>query len=252
MTDQQIESLIFRAKLAEEVECFDDMVNTLRKVVQLNVDQNNDIRNLVSIAYKNYIAPKRNSWRMMSSLEAKQNDKDPNSWKKGEMVTLRESIENQLRPICHEILALIDQYILPQRNEMNEEYEECKRRVFWNKMKGDYNRYLAEFEKGEKRLEVQEKAFNAYQKALQEGVGLVCTDSVLLGLVLNFSVFYYEIMGDKGKAFEMVKKYFDEAIRVVDQLEGAEYKDSTLILQLLRDNLSTWTEYESSDIEDTD
>jgi len=48
------------------------------------------------------------------------------------------------------------------------------------------------------------------------------------------------------------KKYFDAAIPLIDRLEGEEYKDTTLILQLLRDNLSLWTASESDDVEDSD
>jgi len=120
-------------------------------------------------------------------------------------------------------------------------------KVFWNKMKGDYHRYIAEFEREEKRQQAQSKAFDSYQLALNDGKDLPPTDPILLGLALNFSVFYYEIMNDKDKACEMAKKYFDAAIPLIDKLEGDDYKDTTLILQLLRDNLSLWTASETDD-----
>jgi len=117
-------------------------------------------------------------------------------------------------------------------------------------MKGDYFRYIAEYEREARRQTVQDDAFKSYQTALDEGKGLLCTNSILLGLALNFSVFYYEIMNDKDKACEMAKKYFDAAIPEIDKLEGDDYKDTTLILQLLRDNLSLWTANNSD--EDSD
>jgi hypothetical protein len=58
---------------------------------------------------------------------------------------------------------------------------------------------------------------------------------------LNYSVFYYEIIKETSKACEMARKAFDEGLPNVDELEGDSYKDSTLILQLLRDNISLWT-----------
>ncbi len=39
----------------------------------------------------------------------------------------------------------------------------------------------------------------------------------------------------------MAKQAFDEAIAELDTLSEESYKDSTLIMQLLRDNLTLWT-----------
>ena len=67
------------------------------------------------------------------------------------------------------------------------------------------------------------------------------THPIRLGLALNYSVCYYEILKESKKACELAKKAFDEAISKLDQLDEASYKDSTLIMQLLRDNLTLWT-----------
>jgi len=243
MTDR--ENFVFRAKVAEQAECFDEMVNAMRRVVELDSNLSVEERNLLSIAYKNLIGGKRTAWRIISSLYDKEKHKDSNSWKLGQMNELRESIEKQLHTVCGEILALIDNHLLPAVNN-------SQAKVFWNKMKGDYYRYIAEFERDEKRQSSQTKAFDSYQLALTEGKDLPPTDPILLGLALNFSVFYYEIMTDKDKACEMAKKYFDQAIPLIDSLEGDDYKDTTLILQLLRDNLSLWTASQSDDVEDSE
>ncbi|XP_064388864.1 uncharacterized protein LOC135336916 [Halichondria panicea] len=67
------------------------------------------------------------------------------------------------------------------------------------------------------------------------------THPIRLGLALNFSVFYYEISNKPDKACELAKKAFDDAIAELDNLKEDSYKDSTLIMQLLRDNLTLWT-----------
>jgi len=67
------------------------------------------------------------------------------------------------------------------------------------------------------------------------------THPTRLGLALNFSVCYYEILKEPEKACELAKKTFDEAIEKLDELKDEDYRDSTLILQLLRDNLALWT-----------
>lgn len=67
------------------------------------------------------------------------------------------------------------------------------------------------------------------------------TNPIRLGLALNFSVFYYEILNSPERACRLAKGAFDDAIAELDTLEEDSYKDSTLIMQLLRDNLTLWT-----------
>jgi len=241
MTDR--ERFVYKAKVAEQAELFEEMVQIMRQVVTLNPSLSVEERNLLSIAYKNLIGTRRTAWRIVHSLEEKERNKDPNSWKLKQMGELRSTFEEKLHKISVEILDLIDTSLIPAAGSDN--LNEPK--VFWYKMKGDYYRYIAEFERDNKKAEAQEKALSSYQKALDESKELKCTNPILLGLALNFSVFYYEIMNDKDKACEMAKKYFDAAIPEIDKLDGDDYKDTTLILQLLRDNLSLWTASESDD-----
>lgn len=60
-------------------------------------------------------------------------------------------------------------------------------------------------------------------------------------MALNFSVFYYEILNSPDRACRLAKAAFDDAIAELDTLAEDSYKDSTLIMQLLRDNLTLWT-----------
>eukprot|EP01129_Flabellula_baltica_P015953 TRINITY_DN82_c0_g2_i1.p1 TRINITY_DN82_c0_g2~~TRINITY_DN82_c0_g2_i1.p1 ORF type:complete len:122 (+),score=27.31 TRINITY_DN82_c0_g2_i1:564-929(+) len=120
-------------------------------------------------------------------------------------------------------------------------------------MKGDYFRYIAEFERGDARDDAKQKAFDAYTDALQIGKPLDKTNPLLLGLALNFSVFHYEIMNDRDKACEMARSYYDDAIADLDKLPKDDYyRDITLIMQLLRDNLSLWMASDSDEYDDSD
>jgi hypothetical protein len=71
--------------------------------------------------------------------------------------------------------------------------------------------------------------------------------TIRLGLALNFSVFYYEIFNSPDCACHLAKQVFGDAIAELDTLSEESYKDSTLIMHLLCDNLTLWT----SDMQDS-
>nr|CAX70974.1 conserved hypothetical protein [Schistosoma japonicum] len=107
-------------------------------------------------------------------------------------------------------------------------------------MRGDYHRYRAEFAVNDKRKEAAESSLLAHKEAMKYAENLTVTHPIRLGLGLNFSVFYYEILNNPAKACDVAKTAFDLAIAELDTLSEESYKDSTLIMQLLRDNLNLW------------
>ena len=93
-------------------------------------------------------------------------------------------------------------------------------------------------------------ALDAYQSATEVASSdLPPTHPIRLGLALNFSVFYYEILNSPDRACHIAKQAFDDAIAELDTLSEESYKDSTLIMQLLRDNLTLWTSDQAADDE---
>lgn len=198
-------------------------------------------RNLLSVAYKNVIGSRRASWRVLASIEAKTEDSD----KYPIVVGFKEKIEAELEDICGEILTIIEMELIPKSTN-----EEAK--VFYFKMKGDYHRYLAEFQGGEKRKSSVGAALESYKEASGiAGKELSPTHPIRLGLALNYSVFHYEIMNSPNEACDLAKQAFDDAISELDTLSEESYKDSTLIMQLLRDNLTLWTSEGQGDTEAT-
>ncbi|KAF9176030.1 14-3-3 protein [Mortierella sp. AD010] len=149
--------------------------------------------------------------------------------------TYRGKIEKELADICRDILGVLKDYLIPSAN-----LGESK--VFYHKMMGDYHRYLAEFATGDDRKEAADLSLEAYRAASDVAITeLPPTHPIRLGLALNFSVFYYEILNSPDRACHLAKQAFDDAIAELDTLSEESYKDSTLIMQLLRDNLTLWT-----------
>uniref|UniRef100_A0AAR2M4D1 14-3-3 domain-containing protein n=1 Tax=Pygocentrus nattereri TaxID=42514 RepID=A0AAR2M4D1_PYGNA len=221
--------LIQKAKLAEQAERYDDMAASMKEVTEAGTELSNEERNLLSVAYKNVVGARRSAWRVISSIEQKTEGSD----KKLQMVKeYREKVESELREICNDVLELLSKYLI--ENSTNPESK-----VFYLKMKGDYYRYLAEVASGDDRKATIDNSQDAYQKAFDiSKTEMQPTHPIRLGLALNFSVFFYEILNSPEKACSLAKQAFDEAIAELDTLNEESYKDSTLIMQLLRDNLT--------------
>ena len=54
-------------------------------------------------------------------------------------------------------------------------------------------------------------------------------------------------MNSPDRACHLAKQAFDDAIAELDSLSEESYRDSTLIMQLLRDNLTLWTSSEGGE-----
>merc|ERR1712091_842369 len=144
-------------------------------------------------------------------------------------------VETELQKICDTILGLLDANLIPKSGN-------GESKVFYQKMKADYYRYIAEFTDGQQKTDAAEKARLAYEEAQKVAEkDLAVTHPIRLGLALNFSVFQYEVLNKPDDACKMARTAFEDAIAELDNVAEDSYKDSTLIMQLLRDNLTLWT-----------
>lgn len=208
----------------------------MKEVAKADTELSVEERNLLSVAYKNVIGARRASWRIISSIEQKEEGKNGASG--NSVATIKDyrvKIEDELAKICEDILEVLDNFLIAKTGP-------GESKVFYYKMKGDYHRYLAEFATGDKRKDAATAAHEAYKGATDVAqTDLAPTHPIRLGLALNFSVFYYEILNSPDRACHLAKQAFDDAIAELDSLSEESYRDSTLILQLLRDNLTLWT-----------
>jgi len=236
------EELVQRAKLAEQAERYDDMAASMKQVTEKSDELSNEERNLLSVAYKNVVGARRSSWRVISSIESKS---EASEKKQNMAKEYREKVESELKDICKDVLTLLDDHLVPKATN-----HESK--VFYLKMKGDYYRYLAEVAQAKsERDTVLGSSKEAYQEAFTVAKEkMQPTHPIRLGLALNFSVFYYEILSSPDQACHLAKQAFDDAIAELDTLNEDSYKDSTLIMQLLRDNLTLWTSDSTGDADE--
>ncbi|BBH05755.1 general regulatory factor 8, partial [Prunus dulcis] len=181
------EQYVYLAKLAEQAERYEEMVSFMEKLVvgstaagtELTVEE----RNLLSVAYKNVIGSLRAAWRIVSSIEQKEEGR-----RNEEHVALvkqyRSKVETELSAICAGILELLEKHLVPSAST------------------GDLKMAMRE-------KTAAEDTMVAYKAAQDIALAdLAPTHPIRLGLALNFSVFYYEILNSSEKACSMAKQDF--------------------------------------------
>lgn len=255
---------LYMAKIAEAAERYEDMTAYMMRSVadlsgnDLSVEQ----RNLISVGYKNLMAARRTAWRVTDTQCA--TEKDDEVKKKAE--AYKEQIASELKDLVTEVKnKVVDKFVSGPLAATDAEVL-----VFFHKMEGDYNRYGAEITQDDEKKAFAAKAKDAYQQATNlctvkvfdgtnsaktKGIPLPTsgdknedqlppTNPIRLGLALNYSVFMYEILEKREEASSVAKEAFDAAINKLDEVDEEQYRDSTLIMQLLKDNLSLWNDEE--------
>ena len=143
------------SKLAEQCERYDgkptqipyfnvEMVEYTKQFARMSTQELTlDERNILSVAFKNIVGTRRAAWRVLSSIQKKENNKG-NSDNVAKVKTYKAAIEKEMTDICEDILALLTDHLSPRANN-------GEGKVFFFKMKADYHRYIAEYSSGDKK-----------------------------------------------------------------------------------------------------
>merc|ERR1712217_86366 len=151
------EKEVYFAKMGEQAERYDEMADHMEAVGKLPGELSVEERNLLSVAYKNAVGSRRAAWRIITSVEQKEKSKgnEENAKYAKEYCG---KVETELQKICDTILGLLDANLIPKAGN-------GESKVFYQKMKADYYRYIAEFTDGDKKSKAAESARQAYQDA---------------------------------------------------------------------------------------
>ena len=229
------EKQVYLAMLAEQCSRYEDMMAFLEEMVKSkSEDLSSDERNLLSIAYKNTISLDRQAIRTLLAYESKEAKKAESPYLEY-IREYKQKVQKELEDLCNKICETIDTNLLPKANT-----DEAK--VFYHKMKGDYYRYIAENVDGETKKKYSDLGLSAYNAALDAANSIDYKNPIKLGLALNLSVFYYEVVGNKEEACKLAQETLDkskEALNGADEDED-EVKDAMSIVNLLQENLSMW------------
>jgi 14-3-3 protein epsilon len=230
-----VEEYIFLARVAEQAERFEDMVDQLEHVLaEKGADVTSDERNLLSVAFKNLISSKRAACRTIAAIE-----QNPKYSKFGDALAgYKAGIEQKLQDDCQRIIDMINTKVLAKSCD-------GEPKAFFVKMVGDYYRYIAENAKGDNLEKVKQSALAAYNEA--NAITLPPCNPIKLGLALNFSVFHYEAMKNHKAACDLADQSLQDALDKIDELEEDDFRDAKSIIELLKENLTLWREEEDND-----
>jgi 14-3-3 protein epsilon len=153
-----VEEKIFMARVAEQAERFDDMVDFLRPLLkEKGGDFTTEERNLLSVGFKNLIGGKRTAIRTIAAIE--QNPKYQKYG--GSLGSYKKKIELELQKNCQDIIDMI------KADGMRT--QDAEGRAFFLKMVGDYFRYMAESAQGDVLSKAREGALQHYREAETAG-----------------------------------------------------------------------------------
>ena len=232
-----MEEKIFMARVAEQAERFDDMVDFLKPILkeksgEFSVEE----RNLLSVGFKNLIGGKRTAIRTIAAIE-----QNPKYQKFGTALgDYKKKIEHELQKDCQNIIDMI-------KNDGMKSQQEAESKAFFLKMIGDYYRYMAESAQGDVLAKARDGALQHYKEADIAGKELQACNPIKLGLALNFSVFHYEVMQDNKQACVLAETALQEAMNKIDDVDEETFRDAKSIIELLKENLTLWKEEEGGD-----
>ena len=209
------------------------MVKAINKYIELNPKLSKEENKLLCNAYKNVVSDKRNSLQILLNYAKKEESKPVN--KLHEISIIKEKIISELKEIFKEIHSMLDRYLIPNA-------QDSESKILYMKLKADYYRYHCEFAEGEEFEEISNNARKMYKEAFDLAEKeLPLYNEVRLGLVLNYSVFEYDIMDNKNEGLEMASKIYNDTMKILDDVEKKRSSDNLLLIQIIKENINIWS-----------
>ena len=232
MSGEDRERYFFIAQVLSETDRTQDMVNYVKKAIDINPVLSLEERNVLTVAYKTLISTSRKGLRELAASEI--DEEDISQECKNKVILIKSQISKELINYCNDIITLLDEKILPANKDTESQ-------VFYMKLKGDYYRYIAEVQSDLERDDTIEKGMKCYKEALEiSKAKLEPYKPTALGLILNYTVFLFEIVKEKEYAVTLATDTYNACIPLLDQNSEKSRAEAVTIAKLLNDNVKLW------------
>lgn len=262
-TQRERDKYIKLAKLAEQSERYDDVLQIMMLVVKARIPLNSEERTMLGSSAKNLIGTLRAQIRAFNNLAKPKTEKSnsnnneaaptkpfinlPSDLKTKQLQYVVSRITSDMNKIAQSMISLLESCLLPISTEP-------EARAFCYKLLGDHHRFICETfmynplrtsDDNQRSIGLQE-ALQASQKHYEAGLAIArdqlpSYNVMRLGLALNTSVFYYECKHMAEQACKLAREAFDESLAAIDHMPNGEPQTTILIMQMLHDNIFLWT-----------
>lgn len=238
------DAIIFKVKIAEQVERFDDVLDLMVSGGLTSANMTVEARDLLSKAAQKSVEARREALRALavSTVTSKEPDKIKSA------ALLKEYSDRIYGELKHIALDKVVKTVGVWKDASNT--SDVEKDLFFAKMVGDCYHYLIEFEPvPAERARYIEEAERAYGLAITKAAGLAVTNPRRLGLMLNYSV-YLQGVKKTEEASRVAKECFDKAFVELESIDDDDYKEATLIMSLLRGNVTLWASDHQDELDD--
>jgi len=239
MVEAEIDNTLYLARVSNISNLPEETLKYAEKIIKLREGNiNEEEKNLLFNTLNKLINFKRNTWRTVNALETK--EKINKSSLLPKITELKQTLAEEMKIYIYKGIDYIDTSLF--KNAKNNETK-----AMYSKIKGDYLRYIIEIapsEKEEELNDIKQKIDNCYKVGIS-----LCNDFnnlniTKLGLMINYTVFLFEIMKDYKNAYMVATDIYQKTNKSLSDDKSAisKMREIDKLLNALKDNLSKWSE----------
>ena len=228
--ENPVQLLYYKARVAEKIERFDDVIKIMNEIIKIHPGLNGKERTLFFNGYNKIM----NSFRKTIQTCFSYIYDETNEQKKRCLIELSNKYIEILEKYCKDAISTIDNILLLESLEN----EAC---IFYQKMRADSLRYIAEIKYGPERKEYAKQSELSYKAALTLALKyLRKSNPLFLTLALNYSVCQYDLLNNHEEAILFAEKIFNDGVKILDELVESDYEKATSTLKIIRENINQW------------
>ena len=235
----EIDNKLYLARICHLSGLHEETLKYMEEVVILkNGNINEEEKNLLFNSLKALINFRRESWRTVNALESKEIKNNSNLLPR--VTELKFTLEEEIKTFVNKGIELIDKKLL--KDNISDELK-----AMYYKIKGDYIRYIIELTPKDKEEEInflKDKADENYKIGLNICESLGNLSTIKIGLILNYSVFLYEVIKDYKNAYILLNNTYQTTIKNLNDnnYDANLVKDLNKMLDIFKENISKWAD----------